>query len=173
VLAFDGAPVTFTAAPGEFDLFGRKASFASDWVGARTPWLAIDLDGNGRIDDGRELFGSMTELGDGRRASNGFEALRALDADGDGVITAHDPAFERLLVWRDVDQDRRSAPDELRPLRDEGVVALHLAYVVDPRCIAGGCEVERALLEIVDVRGACCRIYVRQIPGLARCAVLR
>jgi hypothetical protein len=153
VLSLDAEPVTFTHASGSFDLFGREASLASDWVSARTPWLALDLDGNGRIDDGRELFGSMTELPDGRRASNGFEALAALDADGDGAVTPRDPSFDRLLVWRDADQDRRCTPDELRPLRDEGVTRLPLAYEVDRRCTSGGCEIEHGALEWRDARG--------------------
>ena len=84
------------------DQIKDRVKFAStvdnDWVGAETPWLALDRNGNGLIDDGRELFGSMTELPDGRRAPNGFAALAALDDDGDGRITARDAAFARLLV---------------------------------------------------------------------------
>jgi len=98
VLAFDREHVTFTRPSGAFDLMGRDASIDTDWVGADTPWLAVDLDGNGRVDDGRELFGSMTALPGGGRASNGFEALATLATDGDGQITRHDAAFARLLL---------------------------------------------------------------------------
>jgi hypothetical protein len=154
VLSFDDEPVGFTTAPGSFDLAGVEASIGTDWVSARTPWLAMDLDGNGRIDDGRELFGSMTVLPDGRRASNGFEALAALDDDGDGRITARDAAFARLLVWRDADQDRRSSPGELVPAGDAGIVAIHLDYGFAPRCKAGDCEIERARFVFRDEGGA-------------------
>jgi hypothetical protein len=153
VLAFDGEPVEFTRAAGAFDLVGRELSVDTDWVAASTPWLAIDVDGNGAIDAGRELFGSMTELPDGSRARNGFEALAALDADGNGRITPADPAFARLVVWRDADQNRRSSARELQPASAAGLVAIDLAYRNVPRCSGGSCEVERARFVFRDGRG--------------------
>src|SRR5262249_13248739 len=95
VLAFHAERVTFTRAEGAFDVFGEGRTLESAWVGAATPWLAIDHDGNGSIDDGRELFGSMTILPAGMRASNGFVALAALDDDGDGWITEKDASFAK------------------------------------------------------------------------------
>src|ERR1700722_8639431 len=144
VLAFEGEPVRFTSAAGDFDLAGREASVATDWVSPGTPWLALDRDGNGSIDDGRELFGSMTALPDGQRAPNGFVALAALDDDGDGRITAHDASFGRLLVWRDANQDRRSEPGELTTAEEAGLVSIDLGYRVAPRCSGDDCEIERA-----------------------------
>jgi hypothetical protein len=144
VLSFDRERVDFTRAPGTFDFFGRAATIPTDWVSPATPWLARDLDGNGRIDDGGELFGSLTKLQDGSRASNGFLALAALDEDGDGRITSHDPGFADLLVWRDANQDRQSSPDELATVADAGIVAIALGYRVAPHCTAGNCELERA-----------------------------
>ena len=144
VLAFHREAVTFTHPSGSFDLVGASASHDTDWVSAATPWLALDVDGNGRIDDGTELFGSMTRLPDGTRARQGFEALAALDDDHDGRITAHDAAFARLVVWRDADQDRASSPRELSAASSEGLVAIELGYRVDRRCTGTACEVERA-----------------------------
>jgi hypothetical protein len=144
VLAFAGESVRFTGAAGDFDLMGREASVATDWVSPETPWLALDRDGNGTIDDGRELFGSMTVLTDGQRAPNGFVALAALDDDGDGLITAHDASFGRLLVWRDANQDRRSEPGELTSAEAAGLVSIDLGYRDVPRCSGDDCEIERA-----------------------------
>jgi hypothetical protein len=42
VLAFDGQPVDFTRAPGQFDLSGRNMSIATDWV-AHPGWLWIAI----------------------------------------------------------------------------------------------------------------------------------
>ncbi len=153
VLSFDRGHVEFTRASGEFDVEGVQASVGTAWVSARTPWLAIDLDGNGRIDDGRELFGSMTVLPLGRRAPNGFVALGALDDDHDGRITERDAAFDRLMLWRDDDQDRRSEPDELVPAREAGLVSIALDHGVAPRCDDGDCEVERATFTFRDAAG--------------------
>jgi len=153
VLAFHDEPVGFTRAAGEFDLSGLDASLRTDWVSAETPWLAMDRDGNGRIDDGRELFGSMTQLPAGGRALNGFAALAALDDDHDGQITARDAAFEHLVLWRDADQDRRSSPGELVAAKDAGLLAIRLDYDVAPRCQSGDCEVERATFVWRDLAG--------------------
>jgi hypothetical protein len=144
VLTFGGERVSFTHGQGAFELFDVGANVKSSWVGAETPWLALDRNDNGTIDDGRELFGSMTELPDGRRAENGFAALAALDDNGDGWITSADASFDKLLVWRDRDQDRRSSPSELTPARDAGLLAVALDYRVVPRCTEGDCEMERA-----------------------------
>jgi hypothetical protein len=153
VLAFDGESVAFTRPEGTFDVFGRGVSLKSSWVGANTPWLALDRDGNGSIDDGRELFGSMTELPSGTLAPNGFAALAALDENGDGWITAADSSFEKLLVWRDKDQDRRSSSSELTSARDAGLVAIALDYTVSPRCSEGDCEMERGRFVFVGDGG--------------------
>jgi hypothetical protein len=154
VLAFHDESVHFTHPAGAFDLVGVGASVATDWVGAETPWLALDRDGNGSIDDGRELFGSMTELGTGTRASNGFVALADLDDDGDGWITPKDSGFSKLLVWRDRDQNRRSSASELTSAEDAGLVAISLRYKSDaPRCEDGNCEVERARFVFKDELG--------------------
>jgi hypothetical protein len=153
VLSFDGAPVSFTHPGGYFDLSGAGACFDTDWVSSATPWLAIDLDGNGQIDDGAELFGSMTLLPSGKRAGQGFAALAALDADGDGQITERDPAFSRLVLWRDLDQDRRSSGAELSPLARSGVTAISLDFHVASRCVGSACERERAAFTYQDTSG--------------------
>ncbi len=154
VLVFDGAPVDYSAAKGAtFDLFGANASVVNDWPTSKTPWLALDRDGNGRIDDGSELFGSLTRLETGVRARHGFEALAELDENHDGVVDANDPAFAKLVVWRDANDDRSSVASELTPA-NESVVQISLAYRNDPRCTAAGnCEIERARFVYRDARG--------------------
>lgn len=154
VLSFDGGPVDFLADGAHaFDVNGA-ASIVTDWPTAKTPWLALDRDGNGRIDDGSELFGSMSILASGRRAPNGFVALRELDANGDGRITPEDPGFARLLVWSDRDGDRRSAPGELAPAAAYELLSIDLDYTVDARCDAhGNCERERAAFRYRDAAG--------------------
>ena len=155
VLSFDNAPVEYLADGAHgFDLSGT-ASIVTDWPTANTPWLALDRDGNGSIDDGNELFGSMSPLAGGGRARNGFEALRELDGDGDGRITPSDPAFARLVVWADAEGDRRSTPHELRSLAELGIVTIELAYRSEPRCdTRGNCEIERSAFTYRDAAGA-------------------
>ncbi|XXT22308.1 calcium-binding protein [Sorangium sp. So ce429] len=152
VLSFDQRPVEYlTAMTGAFDLSGLGATVATDWPTAATPWLAFDRDGNGAIDGGEELFGSATVLSSGARADNGFTALRELDTDGDGRITARDEAWSRLVLWSDRDANRASSAGELEPLASRGLVAIELSYGRERRCDGrGNCEVERAAFTFAD-----------------------
>jgi hypothetical protein len=157
VLSFDDRPVRFTTEPGAvpFDLSQRGASQMFDWPTARTPWLALDVDGNGLIEGGAELFGSAVRLNDGRFAKNGFEALAEHDANGDGRIDATDPVWTRLVAWGDTNGDRVSQPRELSTLAELGVYRLDLDYRVAPRCDErGNCEIEQATMEVLEDCGA-------------------
>jgi hypothetical protein len=154
VLSFDDALVSFRAdgVTGFRMMPGVDAT--TDWPTADTPWLALDRNGNGRIDDGGELFGSATLLATGGRARNGFEALAELDSDADGKITPADAAWPLLLVWSDHDADRTSTPEELSPLADFGVHSIDLGYHVERTCDSrGNCEVERAGFGYTDASG--------------------
>ena len=87
-------------------------------------FLAMDRNGNGRIDDGSELFGNHTPAhadGDDVKTLNGFEALKSLQGPGYGASTpdrridSGDAPFGRLLLWRDINHNGLSEPDELSP----------------------------------------------------------
>jgi hypothetical protein len=152
VLSFDDRAVSFIAeVGGAFDLSRAGICHAGDWPTAVTPWLAYDRNGNGAIDDGGELFGSATSLGAGAYAKNGFEALRELDSNGDGVFDARDPGFSLVVVWSDRNLDRRSSANELVSLAEAGVIAIDLHETRDRRCdVRGNCEGERSRFRFVD-----------------------
>ncbi|MBS2028456.1 MAG: hypothetical protein JST54_11165 [Deltaproteobacteria bacterium] len=158
VLAFEPAKaVAYLDDDGasSFDLSSAQDGSGArhDWPTSVTPWLALDRDGDGKITSGRELFGSAT-LVNGKPARDGFEALAALDANHDGVLDARDPDFKRLVVWTDTNGDRRSTPDELKPLSAFGVKSIRVNYHIAPRCDAhGNCEVERAGFMWRDAKG--------------------
>ncbi|MCA3590034.1 MAG: tandem-95 repeat protein, partial [Methylocystis sp.] len=86
------------------------------WVDADGGLLAMDRDGDGRINDSGELFG-----GPGRA---GFQVLALLDGNRDGKIDAQDAEFERLRVWRDLDQDGVSDEGELFSLAALGITSI-------------------------------------------------
>lgn len=154
VFVFDDARVTFSSAAGNFGLDPRM-SVATDWPAATTPWLALDRNGNGAIDDGAELFGSATPLGSDRHAENGFAALRPLDTNHDGVLDARDPAFVSLSVWSDTDQDRTSSASELVSLASLGIESIALAFTDAARCDrTGNCERETSTFVYRAVDGS-------------------
>jgi hypothetical protein len=154
VVAFESQPIDFAPAAGEQFAFVPGEPAATDWPTAATPWIALDVDGDGSITSGAELFGSSTALPGGGRAANGFVALAALDANGDGVLDARDPMFAKLVLWSDRNGDHRSSPDELRPLAAV-VTAIPLAFARDARCNErDDCEGERGTLDWRDAAGA-------------------
>jgi hypothetical protein len=83
--------------------------------------LALDLDGDGSIRSGRELFGEGTAP----TVLDGFAALARHDQNDDGVIDMLDPVFDKLLAWVD-DGDAESEPWELLSLSALGVRTISL-----------------------------------------------
>jgi hypothetical protein len=85
----------------------------------------------------RELFGSETLLANGTKAANGFEALKQLDSNGDGVIDANDAAFSELRIWKDSNGNGQTDAGELLTLNEAGVKSINLTYAnsaaVDPQ----------------------------------------
>ena len=98
----------------------------------------LALPRSGSVGGIHELFGNNTIGPDGRRADNGFEALRKYDthgatgadgkATGDGVISASDPIFRELRLWQDSNRDGKSTAGELRSLDDAGIDLIDLNY---------------------------------------------
>ncbi len=96
------------------------------WVSGDDALLAVDLNGNGIIDDGSELFGTSTMLKNGKRAKNGFEALQQYDSNSDGVIDENDEEYFKILVWQDKDCDGISRSEELVSLKKAGIKSISL-----------------------------------------------
>lgn len=84
-----------------FDLDNNGFKEKTAWAHYQDGLLALDLNGNGTIDNGAELFGNHTKLKDGTLATNGFDALAQYDDNGDGVINNKDRVWKNLLVWQD------------------------------------------------------------------------
>jgi hypothetical protein len=90
-----GYHMTSPAAGVRFDIDADGSAEETAWTepNGDVGFLAIDRNGNGRIDSGTELFGDSTTLTNGARALNGFEALADLDSNHDARID-----IKRLLV---------------------------------------------------------------------------
>ena len=100
------------------------------WIAGDDALLVLDRDGNGTIDDGRELFGSATQV-DGVPAEDGFAALAVLDqaghgGNGNGLIESEDLLFRELRLWRDTNRDGISQASELTSLVAAGIEAIEL-----------------------------------------------
>ncbi|HRD93463.1 MAG TPA: SdrD B-like domain-containing protein, partial [Accumulibacter sp.] len=106
---------------GTFDLFGNGSAVQSGWVAGGEGFLAVDKNGNGRIDDIGELFG-----GTGKGA--GFAQLASYDSNGDGLVSALDSAFAVLAIWRDANGNHQTDAGELMTLAEAGVASLDVHH---------------------------------------------
>lgn len=92
VLNLDDAPETISDQTWFFDLDGDGKEEEISKLAKGNAFLALDRDGNGTIDNGKELFGATT--------GNGFAELAEFDEDGNGWIDENDSVYDKLKIWR-------------------------------------------------------------------------
>ena len=111
-----------------FDFDSNQKIENSGWIGKNEGFLVRDLNGNGQIDNGTEMFGNHTVLQNGKNAVNGFEALKDLDFNGNGKFDAEDEAWSQVKVWRDANTNGIVDSGELLTLEQAGIESINLKY---------------------------------------------
>lgn len=120
VLNFAGTAAQLTNQRFKFDLDSDGRTEDINFVAGGSGFLAFDRNGNGKIDNGTELFGA--------RSGDGFAELAALDSDHNGWIDENDAVFDQLSVWTKDGVGK----DKLASLRESNVGALALGRVATP-----------------------------------------
>lgn len=91
MLSFDGKACELSAERIAFDLDADGKAEEIPAFGAASGFLVFDRNGNGKADNGSELFGVAS--------GNGFADLSRLDEDHNGWIDENDTAWRQLAVW--------------------------------------------------------------------------
>ena len=124
----DGVETTTTEDGTHFDHDNNGFAEKTSWVGKDDGLLVRDINGNGQIDDGTELFGNNSVLSNGQKAANGFEALKDLDSNNDGVFNSSDTAWNQVNVWKDSNQNGKVDEGELLTLEQAEIENIDLNY---------------------------------------------
>lgn len=158
----DGLKLTSAEAGVRFDLDSDGAPERIAWTSPESDdaWLALDRDGDGVINNGRELFGNFTQQPEppAGEERNGFLALAEFDrpengGHGDGVINHLDGVYVLLRLWQDTNHNGVSEPAELHAPRALGLRTVELDYRESKRTDRHGNQF-RYRAKVKDARGA-------------------
>lgn len=114
VLNFDGRAARLTDAKFTFDIDADGRQDQVSFVSPGSGFIALDANGDGKINDGSELFGART--------GDGFAELASYDADKNGWIDENDQVYGDLRIWTKDGQ----GTDSLSILKQSGVGAIFL-----------------------------------------------
>ena len=100
----------------QFDLDSDGQADESFSLQPGSGFLALDLNNDGLINNGTELFGPTT--------GHGFQELAKHDFDANGWIDENDPVFSKLRIWKPGSPEG----EELISLAEAGVGAISLTH---------------------------------------------
>lgn len=120
ILNLDGSSAQLTDAQFSFDLNADGQPENISFATGGSAFLALDKNGDGKINNGGELFGPGS--------GNGFTDLAAYDLDRNQVIDENDAVFAQLRLYG----KDESGQDQLATLAEKGVGAILLAHADTP-----------------------------------------
>lgn len=111
---FSGTASELTQKKFEFDIDADGRDEQISFVKPGSGFLALDKNNDGRINNGKELFGAVT--------GNGFTELSHYDTDNNNFIDENDSIYNSLRIWQKDENGR----DRLLALGQAGVGAIFL-----------------------------------------------
>lgn len=120
VINFNGSAPELTSYKFSFDLDADGKEDQLSFVGPGSGFLALDLNGDGRINNGKELFGP--------NSGDGFAELAQYDEDGNRWIDENDSIYSRLRIWT----KNAAGNDVLFALGQKGIGAIFLGNIDTP-----------------------------------------
>jgi len=134
-------PYVSTLNPPHFDIDNDGFAEGMEWLDKNDGFLVRDTNGNGRIDNQREMFGD-----DG--GTTAYQKLAQLDTNHDNRVSAADAGFSGLRIWQDLNSNGKTDAGELKTLESLQIVSLSLqltnATSLNGHAVAGTSEFTRA-----------------------------
>lgn len=117
VINFAAPAASLTDTTFSFDLDADGQTEEISFLKSGSGFLALDLNSDGIINNGKELFGPAT--------GTGFNELAKYDVDDNNWIDENDPIFKQLRIWaKDAEGN-----DELLALGQQGIGAIYLGHL--------------------------------------------
>ena len=120
VINFSGTAAQLTDQTFAFDLNADGQDEEIPFVAGGSGILVFDRNGDGKVNDGTELFGPST--------GNAFAELSGCDENGDRWIDESESIYRNLFLWTRDEEGN----DFLQGLKDAGVGALYVSSVDSP-----------------------------------------
>ncbi|MDY0362843.1 MAG: hypothetical protein RBR08_15450 [Desulforegulaceae bacterium] len=124
VIQFDDGPPSLSDKFFSFDLNSDGTDEKLKSLGKGSGFLAFDINEDGIINDGTELFGTSS--------GNGFADLAMYDDDQNGWIDENDEIFSKLSIWR---PETDGEDEYMSGLLSSNVGAIYLGYAQSPHTI--------------------------------------
>lgn len=120
VINFSGTAAQLSEQRFAFDLDSDGKQEQINFTTPGSGFLALDQNGDGKINNGSELFGPST--------GNGYSELAKYDSDGNGWIDENDGVYRQLKVWT----KDTAGQDKLSSLISTGTGAISLHAIATP-----------------------------------------
>lgn len=139
IINLQGGMAQLTDTAFDFDLDGDGSRESIAMATGGSGFIAFDRNGDGKINNGSELFGT--------RSGDGFAELAQHDDDGNGFIDEADALYSQLKFWSRDENGR----DRLLSLKDAGVAAISLQNTETPLQLRGNGGQEIGLIRSTGV----------------------
>jgi hypothetical protein len=126
IINLKGNSAQLTNTKFDFDLDSDTKTDKISFVDENSGFLAIDINKDGKINNGKELFGPTT--------GDGFIELKSYDSDNNDWIDEKDSVYKELFIWT---RDSKGQ-DSLTDLKQSGVGAIYLGRQSTPFEIKDG-----------------------------------
>ncbi len=113
VINFAGNAAELRNTTFSFDLDADGKAENIHELNSGSGFLVLDKNGDGKVNDGNEMFGTKT--------GDGFADLAAYDEDGNGWIDENDSIYNSLGVW-----NNNAWNGKIRSLQEAGIGAIYL-----------------------------------------------
>lgn len=120
VINFDGLGAQLSQTKFSFDLDNNGTEEQLAMLKTGSGFLALDRNGDNKINNGSELFGPST--------GRGFSELSQYDEDGNQFIDEADSIYHQLRIWM-MNEDGST---QLMALGDKNIGAIFLGHVSSP-----------------------------------------